>query len=184
MPVWEDDFMPVSIEKFRLPRYREIPNVGLYLDQTVKYINPFLAPLGFSEVTPSMISNYVKKGYISNPVRKQYNADQIASLFFIAIAKNVVSMENIGRLFEMQESSYERPVAYDYFCAELENMLGYTFGLKDEMDDIGTTDTEQRKILQSVIIAVVHIIYLTSQFDAYTQEHAPALLPGGEGEIK
>ena len=177
--------MPVSIENFRLPRYREIPNVGLYLDQTVKYINPFLAPLGFGEVTPSMISNYVKKGYISNPVRKQYSADQIASLFFIAIAKNVVTMENIALLFEMQESSYARNVAYDYFCAELENMLGYTFGLKDEIEDIGTTDTEQRKILQSVIIAVVHIIYLTSQFDSYVQEHAaPALLPSGDGEIK
>ena len=132
-----------------------------------------------------MISNYVKKGYISNPIRKQYSADQIASLFFIAIAKNVVSMENIGRLFEMQESSYERPVAYDYFCAELENMLNYTFGLSDEIEDIATTDTEQRKILQSVIIAVVHIIYLTSQFDAYTQDHAsPALLPCGNAEVK
>ena len=177
--------MPVSIEQFRLPRYREIPNVGLYLDQTVKYINPFLSPLGFAEVTPSMISNYVKKGYITNPVRKQYNADQIASLFFIAIAKNVVSMENIGRLFEMQEHSYARDVAYDYFCAELENMLHYTFGLKDEIEDIGTTDTEQRKILQSVIIAVVHIIYLTSQFDAYVHEAAsPALLSPGDAQIK
>lgn len=177
--------MPVSIENFRLPRYREIPNVGLYLDQTVKYINPFLAPLGFSEVTPSMISNYVKKGYISNPIRKQYNADQIATLFFIAIAKNVVSMDNISLLLEMQESSYERPVAYDYFCAELENMLNYTFGLTDEVEDIGTTETEQRKILQSVIIAVVHIIYLTSQFDAYTQEHtSPALLGSGDAKIQ
>jgi len=48
--------MPVSIENFRLPRYREIPNVGLYLDQTVKYINPFLAPLGFPEVTPGLVA--------------------------------------------------------------------------------------------------------------------------------
>ena len=58
-------------------------------------------------------------------------------------------------------------------------------GLSDEIEDIGTTDTEQRKILQSVIIAVVHIIYLTSQFDAYTLEHeSPALLNAGEAEIK
>ena len=85
--------MPVSIELFRLPRYREIPDVGLYLDQTVKYINPFLAPLGFAEITPSMVSNYVKKGYIKSPVRKQYDAVQIAYLFFIAVAKNVLSMD-------------------------------------------------------------------------------------------
>ena len=158
--------MPVSVEKFRMPRYREIPDVGLYLDQTVKYINPFLAPLGFSEITTSMVSNYVKKGYIANPVRKQYNADQIACLFFIAIAKNVISMENIGLLFDIQENSYTRQVAYDYFADTLEGMLAYTFGLTEEFEDTGTTDTEQRKILQSVVIAVVHIIYLNSQFDS------------------
>ena len=27
------------IENFRLPRYNEIPNVGLYLEQVIKYIN-------------------------------------------------------------------------------------------------------------------------------------------------
>ena len=97
--------MEFTIESFRMPRYRELPDVGLYLDQTVKYINRYLAPLGCVEITASMISNYVKKGYIASPVRKQYNADQIACLFFIAIAKNVVSMENIGLLFSVQESS-------------------------------------------------------------------------------
>ncbi len=82
--------MPTEIQRFRLPRYREIPDVGLYLDQTVKYINGFLMVLGDMEITASMVSNYVKKGYISNPVRKQYSARQIAQLFFIAIAKTVI----------------------------------------------------------------------------------------------
>ena len=57
-------------QQFRLPGYQEIPNVGLYLEQTVKYLNEFLVPLG-AEITPSMVSNYVKKGLVSNPVRKQ-----------------------------------------------------------------------------------------------------------------
>ena len=35
-----------SIQNFRLPRYREIPNVGLYLDQATKYVAEYLAPLG------------------------------------------------------------------------------------------------------------------------------------------
>lgn len=62
--------MIAQISEFRMPRYREIPDVGLYLDQTVKYMNRYLAPLGCMEITTSMVSNYVKKGYISNPVRK------------------------------------------------------------------------------------------------------------------
>ena len=80
--------MIAQISEFRMPRYREIPDVGLYLDQTVKYMNRYLAPLGCMEITTSMVSNYVKKGYISNPVRKQYSAEQIAYLLFIAVAKS------------------------------------------------------------------------------------------------
>ena len=70
-----------SIADFRLPRYNEIPNVGLYLEQATKYVCEYLAPLGEYNLTPSMISNYVKKGLIANPVKKQYSREQIAYLF-------------------------------------------------------------------------------------------------------
>ena len=79
-----------SVKDFRLPRYHEIPNVGLYLEQTTKYICECLAPLQENAITGTMISNYVKKGLIANPVKKLYNRDQIAYLIFIALAKNVL----------------------------------------------------------------------------------------------
>ncbi|MGN0777592.1 MAG: DUF1836 domain-containing protein [Aristaeellaceae bacterium] len=158
--------MPARINEFRMPRYREIPNVGLYLDQTVKYINGYLAPLGNLEITASMVSNYVKKGYISNPVRKQYSAEQIAYLMAMAVVKNVVPMENIVMLFDMQKRTYTVETAYDYFCTELENMLRFIFGLKDAVDEVGVTTSEAKDMLRSVIIAVSHVIYLNSCFDA------------------
>ena len=158
--------MEACIEQFRMPRYREIPDVGLYLDQTVKYVNRYLAPLGCMEITSSMVSNYVKKGYISNPVHKQYAADQIAYLFFISVAKSMLSMDNIARLFDMQKKMYTAEIAYDFFCAELENMLQYTFGLKDRIDEVGTPEdkSETKTMLRSTIIAVTHIIYLSNRF--------------------
>ena len=159
--------MAACIEKFRMPRYREIPDVGLYLDQTVKYVNRYLAPLGCMEITSSMVSNYVKKGYITNPVKKQYDAEQIAYLFFISVAKSVLSMDNIARLFDMQRKMYTSEVAYDFFCEEIENMLQYTFGLKAQLDEVGTpADKSETKImLRSTIIAVTHIIYLSNRFE-------------------
>ncbi len=157
--------MIANISEFRMPRYREIPDVGLYLDQTVKYINRYLSPLGCLEITSAMVSNYVKKGYIANPVRKQYNAEQIAELLFIAVAKSALSMENIVRLFEMQKKEYTVQHAYDYFCDTLEATLQYTFGLTDTLERFGTGSTPE-KMLRATIIAVTHIIYLSSQFDA------------------
>ena len=149
-----------NIEEFHMPRYRELPDVGLYLEQVVKYINGVLGGLGCQEITSSMVSNYVKKGYIANPVKKQYYAEQIASLFFLSVAKNVLSMDNIASLFEMQKRTYEASVAYDYFCQELENMLQHIFGLKDRLEEVGNTASEEKKILRCAITAMAHIIYL------------------------
>ena len=57
------------IHNFHLPRYQEIPDVGLYLEQTAKYIDTYLQPLESISITSSMISNYVKKKIISSPVQ-------------------------------------------------------------------------------------------------------------------
>lgn len=162
----------MEINEFHMPRYRELPDVGLYLEQTTKYINSQLAPLGCMEITPSMVSNYVKKGYISSPVKKQYYAEQLARLFFIAVVKNILSMENIEKLFVMQKCTYTPQKAYDYFCVELENMLQYIFGWKDTVDCVGNDSTEEKKILRSAIIAVANMIYLSYRLQEYQPKEA------------
>lgn len=158
-----------AVEKFRLPRYSEIPSVGLYLEQTTKYINSLLSPLGF-EITGSMIRNYVKMGLVKNPVQKQYYDDQIAHIIVITVLKNVISLENISTLFERQCTVYSDEVAYDYFCMEFENMLFYQFGIKNSVDNIGNTNSIEKKMLRSAIIAVSHVIYLKSCFENISNE--------------
>lgn len=158
--------MAIRIEDFRMPRYREIPNMGLYLDQTIKYINQYLEPLGCMEITSSMVSNYVKKGYIKSPVKKQYDAEQIAYLFFIAVAKNVLSMESIARMFDLMYGTYTEEVAYDYFCSELENVLYYIFGVQEDISYLGTTNSEAKDMLRSVIVAVANVIYVNDRLKA------------------
>ena len=159
-----------SIAQFRMPRYRELPNNGLYLEQTTQYINQVLAPLGGMGLTSSMISNYVKKGIISSPIKKLYYAEQIAYLFYIAIAKNVLSLEHILHLRKMQERSYEKEIAYDYLCEEFENVLFYVFGLKDRIDDIGRTKSDEKVLFREVIIAASNSIHLTNCFNALKKE--------------
>ena len=149
-----------SVTDFSLPRYNDIPNVGLYLEQVVKYISEYLAPLGSFSLTSSMVSNYVKKGLVENPVKKQYNREQIAYIFFIAVAKNVLSMEDISLLFEMQHKTYEQKRAYDYFCSEFENVLDYVFGIKEHLDNIGTDNNDTKTMLRNTIIAVAYKVYL------------------------
>ena len=154
-----------SIADFRLPRYNEIPNVGLYLEQATKYVCEYLAPLGDYTLTPSMISNYVKKGLIPAPVKKQYFPEQIGYLFFVALAKNLTSMENIDLLISVQRSTYTLPVAYDYMCRELENMLFYFFGLKDRPEEVGETDSDEKNLLRGLIMSAANVIYLNNYIE-------------------
>ena len=153
------------VRDFRLPRYHEIPNVGLYLEQTTKYVNSCLAPLGFDEITNSMVRNYVKMGLVANPVKKQYSEDQLAHIITIALLKQVTPLENIRELYRLQEERYSVEVAYDYFCTELENVLLHRFGYKSDLEDIGVTSTMIKEMLRSAIVAVSHIIYLNACFE-------------------
>ena len=159
-----------SVKDFRLPRYNEIPNVGLYLEQTSKYIADCLAPVQEAAITSSMISNYVKKGLISNPVKKLYSRDQVAHLMFIMLAKSVVSLDNLNLFIRLQERTYPTEKAYNYLCDEFENLLQYVFGLKDTMDSVGMDSTDEKIMLRNTIITIAHKIYLDKYFEALATE--------------
>ena len=156
----------VSIKDFRLPEYDSIPDVGLYLEQTTRYIGDYLAPLESISITGSMISNYVKKGLLENPVKKQYTREQIAYLIFIAVAKTVLSLEDIQLLISLQRRTYTARRAYEYFCREFENVLYYVFGLKESLDTVGYDNTDEKIMLRNTIITVAHKIYLDKCFAA------------------
>ncbi len=155
-----------SVRDFRLPRYHEIPNVGLYLEQTTKYICEVLAPLQDNAITGSMISNYVKKGLVENPVKKQYNRDQICYLIFIALAKNVLSLDNLAVFIRLQQRTYDRETAYNYICDEFDNLLKFVFGVKDVISAVGMDSSDEKVMLRGTLITIAHKFYLEKCFEA------------------
>ena len=160
-----------SIQNFKLPRYDDLPEVELYLDQTTAYISERLEILGDVKLTNSMISNYVKHKLIRRPVKKRYAADQIAELFFIAVAKNVMQLSDLKAAIELQRRTYSTKVAYNYFVEELENILPYVFGLKTELDEIGNEHTEYQRMLHNIIMAVSYKAYIDKYYANLHQEN-------------
>ena len=159
-----------SVRDFRLPRYEEIPNVGLYLEQTAKYIGEFLDPIQEGALTASMISNYVKKHLIDNPVKKQYSRDQIAYLIFIAVAKNVLSLDALMNFINLQKRTYTAQRAYDYFCQQFENLLQFTFEVTDTVDLDFDDAGDEKRLLYSCIVAVAQKLYLEKSLAAIAEE--------------
>ena len=80
----------------------------------------------------------------------------------LALLKHVTPLEHISDLFLIlrKGGSYTVPVAYDYFCEEMENILYFRFCLKDTVEDVGITSSLEKEMLRSAITAVSHIVYL------------------------
>ena len=142
--------MAADIAPFRLPRYAQIPDIGLYLEQVVRYVNAYLAPLGEPELSPSMVSNYVKQRLIPAPQKKVYTAEQLARL-----------------MFGIQEGSYALCTAYDYFCDEFENMLFAAFGVAPAAQGLGETRSAAKDLLRNTVSAIVNKIYLDRYLSDY-----------------
>ena len=162
-----------EIAAFGLPEYQSIPNVGLFLEQTVKYVNDFLPPLGLPLITNSMVSNYVKKKIIPNPVKKQYDREQIARVLFIALAKSVLSLEDIQTLLQVQEGKCSLPAAYEIFCQEMQDSLRRVFAL-EEVSGAGHEESEafsesmsERELMHNITVTLAHKIYMDKYIKAY-----------------
>ena len=65
-----------------LPRWEELPDMDLYMDQVVTLLNEYLKPFHAKDqekmVTSTMINNYVKHGIVSPPVKKKYTKNHVA----------------------------------------------------------------------------------------------------------
>ena len=153
-----------SIVDFKLPAYNEIPDVGLFLEQTTQYIANIYKDIEGITITSSMISNYVKKGLVDNPIKKQYSREQIAYLIFVAAAKSVVNLEDINLMVRIQKDSYSIETAYRYFSEELVHVLQYICGVKPVFGPIGEGDSDEKILLRNTVVTLAHKIYLEKCF--------------------
>lgn len=113
-----------------LPRYAELPDIELYMDQVLTYIDDRLRPLFPADeklLTSSMVNNYVKQKLIPTPSHKRYGREHVALLIFICLMKRTASMADIQRLFAVQTATHSTARAYDFFCTAAEESLRALF---------------------------------------------------------
>ena len=158
----------ISIEKFHIPRWEELPNVDLYMDQILTFINSSLSECiknGENEekeknqiLTKTMINNYVKNNILEAPVKKKYSKTQCAKLFVICVLKQVFSMNEISSLINIALESTDISHAYNSFCSLFEEAIKSTFE-KKEFSKVDTSN-EKRYLLKSVLLACSYKIYV------------------------
>lgn len=154
-----------AVRAIHVPRYHELPEVELYRDQVVSFIESVLRPLELCTegpwLSPSMINNYVKAGLVPSPKKKLYGREHVARLLVICIFKQVLSIAAVSSLFKIQRMTYLVDTAYDYVATELENALHGTFGPEGNvMHDTAHLITRESLLVRNAVIAFAAKAYL------------------------
>ena len=92
------------------PLWEELPEIELYLDQ-VLLTQSTLGP-NDKGLTASMVNNYVKHGHVAKPIKKKYNAAQVARLIVITSLKTVFEISEIAKTLEILRTDTESQKSY------------------------------------------------------------------------
>jgi Domain of unknown function (DUF1836). len=160
------------LQQYRCPRWEEFPNIDLYMDQVLTFLNKHLEDIfrlnNEKVLTGSMVNNYVKHGIVEKPVKKKYNRTHLAYLYVLCLFKKVYSMEEISSLMKMQIEISDIENAYNTFCTEMEACIFNLF--HDEKKYIDNNTDGAVKLLREVIQSVVSSLYVEATI--YDKTHS------------
>lgn len=154
-----------NILNFHCPRFKELPNVPLYKDQVILYIENALRPININSeeklLTPTMLNNYVKQKVVSPPKNKRYSEKHLAYLIVVCILKQVYSLTEVCELIKLQIDTYPIEEAYDYFCVELENILIAVFTTRDfAVPSSAKKDSRESELLRSTVMSYASKLFI------------------------
>lgn len=150
-----------EVEEVHLPRWDDLPDIDLYMDQVITLIENYLAIFNPTQdkkiITSSMVNNYVKLKLIPKPVKKRYTKKHLAYLIAISILKQIITISEVRDGIVYQASISGIREAYNLFCSEQE------FALKAVASNIGNEEgktllkenmTEENILIRNATLAV------------------------------
>lgn len=154
-----------------LPRYDDLPKLGLYLEQVTRYLNSTFDGVPTLHISSTTVSTYVKKGLVKRPVNRLYGRDHVAAFIFITACRQAVNVDDLHFLLQIQARTHDLPTAYNYFCAKFEENYEYVFGLRPDLPEIGTENSEEKRVLDKLLQMVTCQLYLESYLAQARENH-------------
>ncbi|GAA6395922.1 DUF1836 domain-containing protein [Solibaculum mannosilyticum] len=123
-----------QMEHNHLARWDELPDLELYMDQVITYLDRQLTAFKQKEekgITSSMINNYVKDGLVPRPKGKKYQKRHLADLLTVCTLKPVLPISDIALLLE-QVPEEQRPTFHNDLCEMLDHCFSQLSGWMGE----------------------------------------------------
>lgn len=150
---------------YRCPRWNQLPDFELYMDQVVFFVNDRLSPLFFDSnvdkiITSNMVNNYVKNSIVHPPVKKHYKQYHLAFLIAVCILKRCYSLTEITYFIKIALKTSDIENAYDSFVETFELYLHEVME-KGYVSPETETDSLNKEVylMKNVIKTVVYKMY-------------------------
>ena len=150
-----------AMRNFHCPRWNELPDIELYMDQVVSIMDKHLgcfAQDGSKVITSTMINNYVKQKIVKPPKNKKYDRVHLAYLIPVCVLKQVISIPELCDGISLILKEKEIPEAYDAFCELMEQALSNVFSNKPPLP-CSDEDSFEDRTLKSVVSCFVTLQY-------------------------
>ncbi len=151
-----------EVLRFRFPRYCQLPELELYMDQVLGVVNQRLevfAQKGEKLLTSAMVNNYVKKKLLPPAVGKRYPPGHVAHLLCICTLKPVLSISEIQSLLALECQALPQQQAYDQFGQLLEQALHAVFS-SGRYDAPAPSDYPAQRLVQAAVFSFANKLYL------------------------
>ena len=92
-----------KISRIHIPTWDELPEVDLYMDQVIIYIESHIVDFVSKDskfITKSMVNNYVKQNILPAPVNKKYSKTHLAYLIMICLLKQILPLPDVKTIIE------------------------------------------------------------------------------------
>lgn len=152
-----------DLMNYRCPRWNELPEIDLYIDQVVYILQNSLSVFCKDNtpiITASMINNYVKQDVLIPPVKKKYNRTHLAYLFVICTFKRIMSISEIGDSINIMRKIVSVEDGYNMFCEELEKAIRTAFCPEARPAEPFFSESESREktTLKAIVAAFANCI--------------------------
>ena len=92
-----------SLLKERPVSWNEFPDIALYMDQVISYMDRQLIKFNNEgQLTSAMVNNYIKDKLLPRADGKKYNREHLAGLTEICLLKQVLPVRDTGLLLSRE----------------------------------------------------------------------------------
>lgn len=116
-----------ELDDYKLTGYEQLPDIELYMDQMITYLEKVLRTFALSsldkQITSSMINNYVKGDCIPAPVSKKYNKEHIALILEICLLKRAINISDIKQILDSNYQNTDFMSTYNDFAEKATQII-------------------------------------------------------------